>query len=140
MSARALPIALATLLLAGCGGGGPSSTNTPDEMMAHVVGPGALANAADVQGCGDTWQGYQLWLRWTMAPAALDSLLADGWTPVADVPPRLDLPDDYDCFDPTWAPRGDAYEGTFPTDWGTGQHTLVVDRPTGTVTFYGIAP
>jgi hypothetical protein len=125
---------------------GPTSANTPEQMFEHIIQRPIPASVSDLQGVGDTWQGYSIYLRFHATPDFIASFLQSGWQPIEwqRIEYRFQLPHiSYDRFTPSWAPnavtRKECYEGHFPNSWGTGTHYLLVDRASGTLYFYGIA-
>lgn len=137
--------AVALAAVAGCGGPGPTSTNTPREMFEAVLMSPVVGGVSDLQGVGDTWQGYSLYLRFTATSDCIDSLIATGYRDVywSDIEEEFDLPAGYDRFDPDWAPGAicdkDCYFDEVENSWThSGTHWLVVDRESGTVYFRGL--
>lgn len=134
---------LSLVLLAGCTMAyGPSSGNTAEEMFQYLIENPVPAAVTNLQGVGDTWQGYQIWLRFNATPAYIASLTKQ-FTAVdcSYVGPDLELPEGYDRFTPTWNPTFDrCYVGEVPNTWGNGHHEIAVDTKTGTVYFVGGAP
>ncbi len=125
---------------------GPGSLNTPQEMFQHVIRNPIPPSVKNLQGIGDTWQGYSLYLRFTASDADIDSLVAGGYRPVAweKIAFRFALPTGYDRFKPSWDPDAIATKECYEADgmlnsWGNGFHYLAIDRRTGTVYFYGLA-
>jgi hypothetical protein len=145
---RRIVVVLQVLLLgvAGCSGtDGPSSGNTPREMFEHLIQKLVPASVRNLQGVGDTWQGYSIYLRFNASEEFIDSLIAAGYKPAAwsEVASHFKLPKGYDKFEPGWTPdaieQKECYEAEVSNDWtGTGTHYLLIDRSTGTVYFYGV--
>ena len=136
-----------TVFLAGCrSSSGPGSANTPAEMFQNVVANPIPAGVSNLQGVGDTWQGYSLYIRFTATDAESNAIIDQGFKPVPwkDVSYRFALPSGYDRFTPPWRPESistqECYERDSVTNgWtGMGTHYLLVDRATGTVHFYGV--
>jgi hypothetical protein len=128
-----------------CGGGGPTTANTPSEMFEHVILSPIPDGITDLQGTGDTWQGYSLWLRFHADESALETILATGYTAAdwAMCSGEFRLPDGYDRFDPDWdaGSVGPLECWTSPASNGwthEGTHWLLVDRGSGTVWFRGL--
>ncbi len=143
----AIPVFMAAFLASapGCGGPGPTSANTPREMFEAVLMSPVVGGVSDLQGAGDTWQGYSLYLRFTATRDCIDSLIATGYRDVywSDIEDEFDLPLGYDRFDPPWAPGSiydkDCYIDEVENSWThSGTHWLVVDREDGTVYFRGL--
>lgn len=137
--------AVALTTAAGCGGSGPTSTNTPREIFEAVLMSPVVGGVSDLQGVGDTWQGYSLYLRFSATDVCIDSLIATGYREVywSDIEDEFDLPPGYDRFDPPWAPGSiydkDCYIDEVENSWtSSGTHWLVVDRENGTVYFRGL--
>lgn len=100
-------VLLTALLIASCGSG-PTSANTPEEMFAAVLQKPIPTSVKQLQGVGDTWQGYQLFLRFQAADADIQSLLQSGYESVDcdAISSNFLLPDQsYDRFDPPWQPQ-----------------------------------
>lgn len=141
----ALLLVTSTLLVA-CGDG-PTSGNTADEMFRAVITKPIPPDVSDLQGVGDTWQGYQLFLRFHATDTFMGQVLT-GYESVAcdTVLDRLALPTaQYDQFLPSWSPESvadpDCYEtsGTVQNEWThAGEHFLLVDTATGMVYFVGV--
>ncbi len=134
------------LLLTGCGHRGPTSGNTPQEMFEYTIQKPIPASVTNLQGVGDTWQGYNLYIRFQASDADIDALIALGFEPDTwqSISNRFDIPNGYDSFKPGWSPASIAIKECYSFDdvsnsWtGSGSHYLVIDRSTGTVYFYGI--
>ncbi len=141
-------VAVAVSLLNGssrCGGEGPTSTSTPVEMFTSVILDPVPEGVEGIQGVGDTWQGYSLYLRFEATDEALDSILATGYREVfwSEISEEFDLPQGYDIFDPPWSPSSvinkDCYMDEVVNGWThQGTHYLLDDRRTGTVHFRGL--
>lgn len=137
---------LTTLLISGCGSG-PTSANTPEEMFAAVLQKPIPDSVTQLQGVGDTWQGYQLFLRFQAADADIKSLLQSGYE-VVDcdaIAPQFRLPDQsYDRFDPPWQPPAISTQECWTANevsnsWtGSGTHYLIIDRQNKLIYFSGI--
>ena len=135
---------LVCLLLAGCGSG--RAANTPKEMFQYTIRNPIPASVKNLQGVGDTWQGYSLYLRFNASDADIDSLIAQGFKPATwqSIASRFKLPAGYDRFTPKWNPASIAAKQCYKLDnvqngWThSGAHYLVIDRSTGTVYFYGV--
>ena len=143
---RAVNLLLVCLLLAGCNSSGPTSGNTPEEMFQYVIMNPIPASVKNLQGVGDTWQGYSLYLRFTAAMHDIDAVIAEGFQPVEwkSISSWFVLRPGYDKFSPAWHPEAiakrECYEmDNVSNDWtGSGSHYMVIDRGTGTVYFYGV--
>ncbi len=140
-----LAIGFIPLLLYSCGIG-PSSSNTPQEMFEHVVQRPIPPDVTDIQAVGDTWQGYNIWLRFKASKEFIDTLLGTGFEPIGceEVEEYFSLPEGYDLFEPPWDPHpiqdNECYcNHNASNSWGIGTHYLWVDRTSNTVYFYGIA-
>lgn len=135
---------LLTALACG-GGGGPTTANTPRELFEHLVISPMPAGISDLQGTGDTWQGYSVWLRFRAADEAIESILSTGYVPadLQECSGEFDLPEGYDRFDPDWdaGPAGhlECYTAPASNSWThDGRHWLLIDRESGTVWFRGL--
>ncbi|MCE5277552.1 MAG: hypothetical protein ABFD92_14375 [Planctomycetaceae bacterium] len=140
-------LTLVCLVLAGCdSGSGPSSANMPQEMFQYTIQNPISASITNLQGVGDTWQGYSLYLRFNASKADIDAVIAQGFKPAtwASISFRFKLPAGYDRFTPAWDPASistkECYELSDVKNGWThqGTHYLVIDRSTRTVYFYGI--
>ena len=125
---------------------GPTSANTPEQMFEHIVQAPLPPSVTNLQGVGDTWQGYSIYLRFHASPEFIAAFLTSGWKPAEwrSIEGHFHLPNpSYNRFTPSWTPNDitpkECYEGQFPTSWGTGTHYLLVDRARGILYFYGIA-
>lgn len=77
-------------------------------MFAAVLQKPIPASVTQLQGVGDTWQGYQLFLRFQAADADIKSLLQLGYEVVDcdEIAYDFRLPDQsYDRFKPPWQPK-----------------------------------
>ena len=144
---KILAISLAYLSLMGCGSSsGPTSGNTPQQMFQYVIMNPIPASVTNLQGVGDTWQGYNLYLRFNASKADIDALIAKGFTPITwmSISSRFAITPSYDRFNPGWKPGAistkESYEmRNVKNGWThAGTHYLVIDRSTGTVYFYGV--
>jgi hypothetical protein len=95
---------------------------------------------SELQGVGDMWQSYDVWLRFRATDAAIAAIIHDGFERVSygRVADRFRLPRGYDRFRPDWAPpteQVECYEATRSCPWSTagGRQYLLIDRTTGTV-------
>ena len=144
---RILAMSLVCLAIMGCrSSSGPGSANTPQQMFQHVVLDPIPASVVNLQGAGDTWQGYRLYLRFNASMADIDAIIAQGFKPATwqSISYEFTLPADYDRFNPTWNPgtisAKECYEMQNVNNGWThqGTHYLVIDRGSGTVYFFGI--
>lgn len=142
---RLLHLTAVLAVIPGCGNPGPSSTNTPREMFEALLMSPVYGSVSGLQGTGDTWQGYSIYLRFEADGDCVDSLIATGYREVywSDIEDEFDLPPGYDVFEPDWAPGAiydkDCYVDEVENSWThSGTHWLVVDRETGTVYFRGL--
>ncbi len=115
-------------------------------MFAHLVDESGPVHVTSLQGIGETWQGYQAWLRFVATDEYIDSLIAEGferaeWSALRH---HFGLPLDYgQSFDPPWeptaSPKKECYRARVTNDWThSGEHYLLIDRRTGTVYFVGV--
>ncbi|RYD82933.1 MAG: hypothetical protein EOP84_08665 [Verrucomicrobiaceae bacterium] len=123
-----------------------TSANPPEQMFEHIIQSPIPPGITAIQGAGDTWQGYSIYLRFHASPNFLTSFLQSGWrrSEWPRVERRFRLPSGkYDQFAPPWSPasssKKECYEGEFSNSWGTGTHYLLLDRATGLIHFYGVA-
>jgi hypothetical protein len=144
---RIFAVLLMCLSLVGCRStSGPTSGNTPQEMFQYVILNPIPASVTNLQGVGDTWQGYSLYLRFNASKADIDALIAQGFKPATweSISYRFTLPPNYDKFTPPWNPgtisTKECYEmANVHNKWtGQGEHYIVIDRSSGTVYFYGV--
>ena len=115
-------------------------------MFRHVIKDPVPGSVTDLQGVGDTWQGYSLYIRFVASEADIEAVISQGFTSVAweDIAHRYSLPEGYDVFEPPWSPETvpskECYElSEVKNGWThSGTHYLVIDRARGLVYFYGI--
>lgn len=138
-------VLLTALLVSGCGSS-PTSANTPEEMFAAVLQKPIPASITQLQGVGDTWQGYQLFLRFQAAESDIQSLLQSGYKSVDcdAITSNFRLPDpSYDRFDPPWQPQVSSKNECWTANpvsnsWtGFGTHYLLIDRQNNQIYFTG---
>lgn len=103
-----------SLILAGCNSPtlfkaffshGPSSANTSEEMFTALIGHLTSMEVKDLQGTGDTWQGYDIWLRFTSTDSNfINRLIQEGYQEIPCDSANFSLPNrNYDIFkNPTW--------------------------------------
>lgn len=138
-------VLLIALLISGCD---PSltSANTPEEMFAAVLQKPIPESITQLQGVGDTWQGYRLFLRFQAAEADIQSLLQSGYKSVDcdAISSDFRLPDpSYNRFDPPWQPPASSTNECWTTNsvsnsWtGFGTHYLLIDRENKLIYFSG---
>ncbi len=104
------------------------------------------SSVKSLEGLGDTWQGYSLYLRFTASNDDIDAIIKLGFVPIkwSECTDRFTLPKGYDRFKPAWRPADIATKECYElrqvqNSWThSGSHYLVIDRATGTVYFYGI--
>jgi hypothetical protein len=122
---------------------GPSSGNTPQEMFEYLIERPVPSAVTDLQGVGDTWQGYQIWLRFRATEEYAAILGTKGYreVPCNDVESNFILPENYDRFSPMWEPVMDTcFEGEILNTWGNGYHVFGFNVVTRDIHFYGTAP
>lgn len=137
---------LLILSVAGCvDTQGPTSGNTPREMFEHLIQEPLPPGVRNLEGVGDTWQGYSIYLRFQASQEFIDSLIAADYRPATwtKIASKFKLPKGYDEFEPGWKPdaidKKECYQADVSNDWtGNGTHYLLIDRETGTVYFYGV--
>ena len=137
---------LTVTVITGCEESGPSSANTAQQMFQAVISNPIPPSVRSLEGLGDTWQGYSLYLRFTASSPDIDAIIEQGFTPIKwrDCADRFTLPKGYDRFKPSWQPADIATKECYElrqvqNSWThSGTHYLVIDRATGTVYFYGI--
>jgi hypothetical protein len=125
---------------------GPTSSNTPQEMFRYTIRDPIPASVRHLEGVGDTWQGYSIYLRFQTSQSDIDALIASGYQPIKcpAIADRFVLPKGYNRFKPSWNPNlsssNRCYEANaIKNKWtGSGSHYLVVDPKSGTVYFFGI--
>ena len=66
---------------------GPNSTNTPDEMFSYILmsGDPIPSGIKNIQGAADTWQGYNVWIKFEADAAFIKSFIDDRGTTLQDV-------------------------------------------------------
>jgi hypothetical protein len=124
---------------------GPSSTNTPEEMFEAVFAQPIQDNLTDLQGVGDTDQGYSIFLRFQTGVAAAPYLKEDYQeVDCESVRQHLELPAGYDRFSPAWSPEtvdlAVCYQSVslFSNSWTqNGQHYSLVDARSLVAYFHG---
>ena len=127
----------------------PTAGNTPGEMFEGLIEKPIPADVRHIEGVGDLWQSYNIWLRFHASDRFIESLIAKDYTPVpwTQVERSMRLPQHrgYHRFDPPWDPEGiadkECFEGHVRCRWAQqhhGHHFLVIDRRTGTVYFFGM--
>lgn len=128
-------------------GRGPSSTKTPQEMFEILIAQPLPDNISDLQGVGDTEQGYSIFLRFQTGMPFIVSHLREGYKEVdcKEVLSHLELPKGYDRFTPSWDPG--AIEpaicyrsvNSVTNSWTQqGHHYFLVDARTLTIYFHGV--
>lgn len=124
----------------------PTSTNTPQEMFEALFDQPLPDNVQDLQGVGDTEQGYTIFMRFQTGLTFLAPFLKEGYEKIDcdDVLPHLKLPAGYDRFTPSWEPESIdlpiCYQSVDPVSnsWTqNGQHYFLIDARTALVYFYG---
>lgn len=139
-------VLLSSLLLMGCGNG-PTSGNTPQEMFAAVLQKPMPTSVTQLQGVGDTWQGYQLFLRFQAADADIEALIQSGYEGVDcdAIASDFRLPNQsYDSFNPPWQPQTMSTKECWIVNqvsnaWtSSGTHHLIIDRSQNLIYFTGI--
>lgn len=124
--------------LGGCGSqaSSPTSTKTPQEMFEVLIANPVPDHVKDLQGVGDTDQGYKVFLRFQITLLSLFPILKNGYEEVdcQAVLQHLELPAGYDRFTPAWSPEtitlAQCYQSTNPVKnlWTqNGKHYLLVD-------------
>lgn len=118
----------------------PTCGNTPQQMFEGVLLRPVPGGVRDLQGVGDMWQSYSVWLRFRGTDEAIQQIVTDGFvrTSRADAAPHFHLPNGYDLFDPVWAPpveRCEYYRAARRCPWseGGGRQWLLIDRESGVV-------
>ena len=138
---------LVSLVLAGCDSdfiepGHPPASDSFRSLLADPI-PASVTN---LQGKGDAWQGYSVYLRFNASKTDIDALITQRFKPAtwASISSRFNLPAGANQFTPGWDPASistkECYElSDVKNGWThSGTHYLVIDRSTGTVYFYGI--
>jgi hypothetical protein len=135
------------LMLAGCDSDfmGPGHPPASDAFRALLSDP-IPASVTNLQGFGNTWQGYGFYLRFNASKADIDAIIAQGFKPATwtSISYRFNLPDGENPFTPDWNPASISTKECYELDgvkngWThSGAHYLVIDRSTGTVYFHGV--
>ncbi|WP_299492058.1 hypothetical protein [Acaryochloris sp. IP29b_bin.137] len=137
---------LIALLISGCGSG-PTSANTPEKMFTEVLQKPIPDSITQLQGVGDTWQGYQVFLRFQAAKADIQSILQSGYKSVDcdAISSDFRLPDpSYDRFDPPWQPQAISSNQCWTANsvsnpWtGSGTHHVLIDQQAKWIYFAGL--
>lgn len=137
-------------LICGCSGGSGrggrgSSANTPKQMFEAIVESPVPDDVTELDGGGDTWQGYRIYLVFRASDAFIQKMVSKDYELVScsTLQRRLELSDDLDVLRDRWkAPtvkNAKCYEGESKNKWGNGLHSIVVDVAAGTVYLMGIA-
>ncbi len=120
---------------------------TADEAFRSLLVDPVPASIKDLQGSGDTWQGYSIYLRFKATDELIKTLVTQGYHPAKwdEMKSRFELPSEFkSIFKPDWAPESISTKECYEMDnvkngWThQGTHYLVLDRASGTVYFYGI--
>ncbi len=123
------------------------SGNTPVEMFEYVLASPVPTDVVDLQGGGDTWQGYNLWLRFRASENTIQQLLTHEYEPVecTQVLPYLELKHTEIRFQPPWQfesikdPQCHWTTDIITNTWThAGQHYLLIDMDMQEVYFRGI--
>ncbi len=118
----------------------------PADMFAHLVDESGPANVTNLQGCGETWQGYQTWLRFEAEDEYIGRLIAERFKPAewSAISYHFELPADYGHeFEPSWdpgaIPKKECYQARVTNDWThSGEHYILIERASGEVHFVGM--
>ena len=138
---------LISLVLVGCDSEFIEPGHPPAcDCFRTLLGDPIPASVTKLQGKANTWQGYNVWLRFNASKADIDALIAQGFKPTTwkSVSFRFNLGGGNDPFTPVWDPASistkECYElREVSNDWThSGWHSLVIDRSRATVYFYGI--
>jgi hypothetical protein len=124
----------------------PTSRNTPEEMFKYIIRDPIPLSIKHLEGVGDTWQGYSIYLRFQASDVDINALIAAGYKPVKCqiIADHFVLPTGYDRFKPSWNPKLSSdrvcYEDNeVKNSWThSGAHYLLIDRKSRTVYFSGI--
>lgn len=146
--ARTLIVLVVLLsLFSGCGTSysEPSSANTPEEMFEALIAQPVPKTVTALQGVGDTWQGYSIFLRFTVKEAFITEHIIPDYNlaPCNVVLAQLQLPQGYDRFTPSWTPdttiKRTCYESkNISNPWTYhGEHFMLLDNQTKTIYFHG---
>ncbi len=122
------------------------SANTPTEMFEYLIEKPLPARVQNLEGGGDTWQGYSIYLRFTPDSGFRSRLVAAGFreTKWEQIRFRFALPNDLGAkFSTPWAPdsikRKKCFEKDVTNPWThAGTHYFVLDEENGIVYFYGV--
>ncbi len=58
---------------------GGTSTNTPQQMFEYIIESPVPLSVTNLEGTGDTWQGYQIYLRFHVKPEWMNYLIKNGY-------------------------------------------------------------
>ena len=119
---------------------------TPEEALRTLVGPTIPASVSDVQGWGETWQGYTVYVRFTASSEDIDEIISAGFEPVAwdRIDHEFELRSNTEAFSPPWQPETvqskECYRRSgVENDWThDGADCLLIERSSGTVYYHGI--
>ena len=124
----------------------PTSGNTPQEMFRYTIHDPIPSSIRNLEGVGDTWQGYSIYLRFQASRADIGLLIAFGYKPVkcSAIADLFALPKGYNHFKPSWQPNvlsdKQCYQvNNVKNSWThSGSHYLAIEQKSGTVYFRGI--
>lgn len=143
-------IFLCALIILLCGNGcdeGASSANTPEEMFEALIMDPMPSSIKNLEGVGDTWQGYNIFLRFEADGEFIGRLSGEGYEKVEwdAVKSRFELPKGYDKFKTPWKldeiKNKECFRssGNVKNKWThSGEHFFVIDRERSLVYFYGV--
>jgi hypothetical protein len=117
-------------------------------MFAGLIQNPVPEDVDHIEGVGDLWQGYNIWLRFHASKRFINTLISKGYhrTSWKEIARHFELPKDraYHLFTPAWSPNlipnKKCFQGLIRCPWSQqhqGHHFLVIDESTGTIYFYG---
>ena len=117
------------------------SDYTPEMLFRTVLMDPIPSGVRDIQGCGFTWLGYAVYLRFAATDAGLDAIIAQAsWQ---EVSAALVLPAECESLKDTWVPETVADKDCYRIEAAKNAWThdgisyLVADRSTSTAHFSG---
>lgn len=137
-------VLIISVFLVSCGDG-PSTGNSPEQMFEALIESPIPKSVRKLQGTGDTWQGYSLYIRFNASNEDIDKIINSSYKKAdwSDVSYRFRIPSSYDIFSPKWQPNlvktKECYRASVSNAWTqNGSHYLLVDRSQNLVYIYAV--
>ncbi|MDY7396456.1 hypothetical protein UMM65_14490 [Aureibaculum sp. 2210JD6-5] len=117
-----------------------------NEIVEYIIEKPLVESISDIEGGGECWQGYSLFLKFNTAPSFIDKLLNLGYeeTTWNDIEYGLTSPIDLKLdFKEGWNPENVKNKRCFSkrdsNEWtGGGDHYYLVDTDQNIAYFYGV--